>query len=243
MNDLKVFGDKILVKISNEEREKLFKKKIRRDDGTEVELFINVPATDHADERTHSLFVNTGIVMGVGDDVEGIKVGDIAILDFQVSNLISNFVYKDGDDDVFWINATTTYHTSDMVAYANRRSPKDQIVHKRGDYDELSMLLGVVRGDKFYAREPYVFLNHESNSVTMVGAGGIIYTQTDKILKRSILSVSDQTALKFRVSNGDTIAVDDRDVFDINLNGKKITAVNDQDMLYVEREDSIGILK
>ena len=233
-NFMKILGDKIFVKISNEEKEKLFKKKIRRDDGSEVELFINVPATDHADERTHSLFVQTGIIVGVGHLVEGIEPGDIAILDFQVSNLVSNFVYKDGEDEVFWINATTTYHKADQVAYANRRSPKDQIVFKKGDYDEMSMLLGIVRGERLIARQPYVFLHHEENSRMVVSEAGLILKEEDKVLSRKVLSVSLKTTEMMGIRNGDEIMVDDRDIFDVTIDGRKMSAVNDVDVFLLK---------
>jgi len=231
---MQVLGDKIFVKISKEEKEKLFKKKIRRDDGSEVELFINVPATDHADERTHALFVQTGVIVGVGHLVEDVQVGDTAILDFQVSNLLSNFVYKDGEDEVFWINATTTYHKEDQVAYANRRSPKDQIVFKKGDYDEMSMLLGVVRGERLIARQPYVFLYHEENSRMVVSTAGLILQEEDKVLSRKVLAVSKKTTENLGIKNGDEIMVDDRDIFDVTLDGRKMTAVNDVDVFLIK---------
>lgn len=233
---MKLLGDKILVRITKENRESIFSKEIVRNDGTKTKLFINVAATDEADERHARLFVQTGIVEAVSDQVKGVQVGDIALLDYQLCNSRSNKFYQDENGDVFWLNATTTYHDQELVAYQTRRSKRDQIVHSRGDVDELSMLLGVMRGDELIARQPYVFLENLPVTKILTTNSGIVFQETDTILTRKIIAVSKETTAMYNIKAGDTVLVDDHDIFavEIKKDALKIDCVNDADILATE---------
>lgn len=109
---------------------------------------------------------------------------------------------------------------------------RDRIVFEKGDYDELSSLYGVVRDSQLIAIEPYVFLQHEETKVMKVGDGGVIYEEDEKIISRKVLSVSQQSKDMLNVSAGDTVVCDDFDLFNISFGDKKISAVNDIDILY-----------
>lgn len=231
---MKLLGDKILVRITKENRESIFSKEITRDDGTKVKLFINTPAQDDMDERKSRLFVQTGIVEAISDEVKGVKVGDIALLDYQLCNSVANFFSKDDNGEVFWLNATTTYHESDFVAYQTRRSKRDQIVHSRGDINELSMLLGIIRGDKLIAREPYCFFIHLPITRIITSETGIEYQEKDTILRRKVLAISEESSKKFNINIDDNVLVDDRDIFMVEYDGKKIDCIQAEDILATE---------
>ena len=47
----------------------------------------------------------------------------------------------DGDDKIVAVNSVTTRHQETYIEYANRKSPKDQIVWCRGDYNNISKLI------------------------------------------------------------------------------------------------------
>lgn len=227
---MKLLGDKILVRITKENRESIFSKEIKREDGTTFKLFINVPALDAIDERRSSLFVQTAMVEAVALGVEGVQVGDTAIVDYRLCNMDENLFQEDENGEVYWLNATSTYHRETAVAYANQRSPRDQIIHMKGELDEMSMLLGVIRGDKMIARMPFVFLENEPTVIKMHTLSGIEYNQKQTILKRKVLAIDDVSAVKYKTRVGDEIYVYDRDVFMIELDGKKIDCVNDEDI-------------
>src|SRR6202000_1679378 len=134
---MKLTKDKVFIRITKNSRDSIFSKEITRDDGSKVRLWTNVEAGE-IDDRRATLFVQTGIVEAVAENISDILVGDIAIIDYKLCNLDDHIVYKDGDDVVYWLNAKTTYHHEDLIAYASRKGNRDQIAYLKGDYDNLS---------------------------------------------------------------------------------------------------------
>lgn len=229
-NGYKVHDDFVLVKITKEAREALFNKKIKRHDGTEVLLFI---AGDKGkeDESSSKYFVSCGEIISVGGNVEGVKSGDLGLLNYLCDNDDSIIVGYDGEDKIIAVRAITTRHKDENVFYGNGRS-RDQKVWEAGEYDEMSSLYGAVSGNELIAIEPFVFLRHEETKVMKVGTGGIIFEEDEKIIKREVLAASKISKQNYQIGSGDTVIVDDFDVFMIEYNGNKISAVNDCDILY-----------
>lgn len=227
---MRLLKDKVFIRITKESRDGVFSKEITRHDGTKVKLYTNVEAGE-VDDRRATLFTHTGIVEAVSDNVKGVKVGDTAILDYKVCNLDDRIVSKNKNGTVYWLEAKTTYHDEDLIAYANRRSPRDQMAYAKGDYDNISMLLGVFRDDKILAREPYVFLDHESNTIAKVSAAGIIYSETQSHYQRTVLASSPESQKYYGLHPGDTILVHDYDVFLVKIGGMSFDVVCDADAL------------
>lgn len=173
--------DFIILKISKEAREGLFTKKIKRDDGSLTDLFMYNPTTSD-DENHNARFVSSGLVMFVGENINDIQVGDIALLDYLVDNDETVICGYDGEDKLIVSPPKTVYSKSEVWIYANRRveedpkkqsygqrlCPHDIMVQKVGDYEMLASVLGVVRGEQVIAFDPYVFLEHESTTVHKV---------------------------------------------------------------------------
>lgn len=232
---MKLIKDKVFIRITKESRDSIFSKEITRDDGTKCRLWTNVEAMEN-DDRRATLFVQTGIVEAVADNVEGVSVGDIAIIDYKLCNMDDHIVYKDGDDVVYWLEAETTYHTEDLIVDANRRSARTQVAYFKGDYDSVSMLLGVLREGKIYAREPYVFLEHESNVIAKVSGAGILYSETQSHFQRRVLASSKESQENYGIFPGNTIFVHDFDIFLIQFEGKKFDCVCDADSMGIVYE-------
>lgn len=246
---MQVIGDKVLIRFTNEAKESIFSKWIQRDDGSKVQLFINVDA-DSGDERKMGLFVQTGIIEDFGKGyyckytgdfmpVKNLQKGDIAIVDYMLCNDESRIFYKDESGDVFWTNAITTYHEKEEIVYANRRTPRDTIIAKKGDIDVLSALYGVIRGDELIARPPFIFLNHEPNVIQKVTAMHIVYKEEEKVFTRKVLSCSPESTKKYVIENGDEILVRDEDIFSIKLENRKIDCVMDMDVLMGRKKDLV----
>lgn len=244
-----VHPDYVLIKITKEAREALYNKKIKKDNGEEVLLFIQGDkGMDDAD--ANSVFVGSGEVVSVGDNVKNIHKGDLGLISYLCDNDEAIIVGYEGEDKIIAVKAITTRHDKKLMSYASRRPVKDgkgknvykdgklqtynrdRIVFEKGDYDELSSLYGVVRDSQLIAIEPYVFLQHEETKVMKVGDGGVIYEEDEKIISRKVLSVSQQSKDMLNVSAGDTVVCDDFDLFNISFGDKKISAVNDIDILY-----------
>lgn len=236
--------DNLIIKITKEARDSLFSKKIKRDDGSTVELFMYNP-TGSDEEGHNEHFVATGEVIGVGENVDNAQIGDVAILSYLLDNDESVIVGYDGDDKLIVASPKTVYAKEEIWIYANRATeedkkkqsygqrlcPHDIQLQKPGDYETMAPVIGLVRGEEIIACDPYVFLIHESNIVAKVSAAGILYSETQKILERKVLSVPHGNT---GVKHGDTIICDDFDIFDIVLEGKRISCLNDIDIITVK---------
>jgi hypothetical protein len=229
---MKVIGNKIFVRITKNDRDSIFSKEITRNDGTKTKLFLTVDAKDDEDRKSE-LFVQTGIIEFVGDSIEGISVGDIAILDYQVSNLRHQLIKEDEEGQLFWINPNTTYYDHTKVVYADRsrQGSRDSIVYNKGDYDEISMLLGIIRNEELIPISPYVFLTHESPIVMVVTKSGLLVEETHRLLYRNVISAPDNSMVR----KDETILIDDADVFYVKIGNKKIDCIFESDILAIKK--------
>lgn len=231
---MRVLKDKLFIRITKENQESVYSKEITRHDGTKTRLYINVPTSTASDGRQSELTVQTAIIEAVGEDVQWIKKGDTALINYDVCNSPERFLYKDGADKIYFIEANTTYHEETLIAYQSRKSRRDQVVYTKGEYDYQSVLLGIIRGDELIANDPYVFIENVSNRISKVSAAGLLYTETQKIFDREVLSVSKSSTEKFGIRKGDIVKLDDYDIFNIKLDSdNSICAVNDIDVLAV----------
>lgn len=220
----------VMVKIKNEDKEALYTKWIIKDDGSKVQLFLQ-SEPDQMDSRRSSIFVSTGEIVQVGENVTGLQEGDTAILDYTVDNFTDNVLYYDDEKNKYVvIDAVTTFHTGNTWAYANRDNPRDNLVSKSGDMDISSPLLGVIRNEELIARQPYVFLEHKSNTVETETNSGIKHSYEEDIIQREVLAVSEVSNKKYGIKKGQKIIVDNYDVFDIQLREYKIQAILDSDV-------------
>lgn len=232
MQHMKLIRDKILIRISSELRESIYSKEITDAKGNKIRLWKEARELDQLDERASFLNVQTGIVEDVSDKITWIKKGDIALINYDVCNSLQRFAYADGDDNIYWLDVNTTYHETDTIVFQNQKTKRDQIVSSKGDYDELSGLLGVIQGDRLIANCPYVFFRHESEIQTLVSLSGIMYDEEKKMIEREVIAISNESSLKYGVNVGDKITLDSFDIFNVKLDDSHaITAVNDVDML------------
>lgn len=249
-NSFNVHPDFVLIKIKREEREALYNKKIRRDDGEEVVLFIQGDkGKDDAD--ANSIFVGFGEITAVGKNLKNIEKGDIGLISYLCDNDESIIVGYDGMDKIIAVKAITTRHKEKLMSYASRKPVldnkgkqvykdgklqvynRDRIVFEKDDYDELSSLYGVVRGRELISIEPYCFLEHKETKVMKVGRGGIITEEDEKIIQRKLLSVSRETEGRLNISGSEIVICDDFDIFVVQVGGSKISCINDVDILAI----------
>ena len=231
-HNMQLLGNKIIVRFTNESIESIYMgKEITRDDGSKVRLFIATPAAADR-ERKAALTVQTAIVTHVSESITDIEVGDVAIVNYDLFNCEENIIEDKGDGGKsFFINAITTYHDSTHTAWANKKSKRDQMVYEKGDIEEASFLLGIIRNDKLIARSPFVFIDHTSNEREKVTGSGLIYTEKLKTFTRRVLSVGESTSEKKKIYEGDQILVADYDIFEITLFDKSIDCVYERDVI------------
>lgn len=222
--------DFVLVKITKESRESLFTKKIKRDDGSEVSLFITVDE-DKIQDRKSEIFVSAGEIVTVGENVKDVFPNDVALLHYLLDNNDDIIIGYDGPDKLIIVDAITTRHEEDNVVYSNRKSNRDQIVWNKGDYDNLSSLIGVVRNNELIPREPFVFLEHKETVVGKVTRSGILYYDKEVVLEREVLAISSESVNEYQVNKGMKVLVNDFDTFSVKIGDQKVSCVNDIDIM------------
>ena len=224
--------DCVMVKINVEDREALYTRWIVRNDGSKIQLFIQPDYSKDTTQRS-KIFVNVGEIMQIGADVNGIEIGDVAILDYTIDNDIDNVLYFDEHKNKYVVvQAETVLHQYDEWAYATRNSPRDQKVSASGDIKTISPILGLLRNNILIARFPYVFLEHKNTLVRKESAlVGIVYEEHEYILERKVLSVSDKSRKKYGIRENQMVILQDPDMFDVQLKESKIQAIMDSDIM------------
>lgn len=208
---MRTLRHKVLIKISEEERRKMFEKPIIRDDGETVFLVTNLPAAPGSD-ASYSQGVNTGTVIAIGKDVVGIEVGDLAILDYLVDITEDHIVLRNKEAKVVCLDSRTMYHEKTLIAEPNAQSPRPATVYKKGELKMATMIVAVVRDGVIIPRWPYVFLEHvERESEFKIDEGAKIFSLEEEesvIVERKVLLSSDDD---FKA--GDMIMCESDDLF------------------------------
>jgi len=209
----------VLVKITKASMDEFFYKRIIRDDGEEISLLKTVEEKEGYDQR-FTQNVSVGHIVAVGKNVKGIVLNDIVILDYLASNDDGSLIgYIDGDRFIS-IPAKTTYHEKDARPDMNFRK-----AYVKGDFDELSKVLGVVRGKKIIAFRPYVVLNHESNIISIVLPNGRLAEKSEPIVKREVVAAGNE------FKDGTQIYVKDEDLFERQIAHKTFSFAFETDVL------------
>lgn len=212
---------KVLIKCTKESFDNIFYKWIKRDDGSTVQLFTSIESDEGFDNR-FTQNVSCGTIVAVGTGVENILPSDTVIIDYMVYNSTDELIGFINGDRLVALDAKTTYHTEDAPPSINMRK-----AYVEGDFDEISKILGVVRNDKLIAFHPYVFLNHKSNVIQMVSAGGFLIEETEAIVTIEVLSASPDSGYK----DGDKVFIKDDDLFFRAIGGKTISVCFEKEIL------------
>lgn len=228
---LKAPRHRVILRVNESDRRALYQKNIRRADGSEVTLYINVPPDANEDRRSQ-IFVNVATVMAVGEGVENIEVGDTAIIDYLIDNDPSFTLGFDGNDKYISVRALTTYFEKDQWNYADRRNPKstDRRTYKAGQPKHITDVLAVLRDGVIHAVAPYVFLEHRTLGKKKT-ASGIEYSDYTPVDKTFVLSISKTSSEKYGVNAGDEICIKHYDIFDVKFNNLTFSVMNDEDFL------------
>jgi hypothetical protein len=213
--------NRVLIRITKQQIEDLISKVITKADGTTIRLFFEPILFDQGFERRFSQNISVGNVIGVGINVRGIEVGDTVILDYLSSNLIEECVGFFNEDQLISMLAYTTYHDTSSVLINGRRA------WAKGDYDHVSRILGVVRGDKLIPFDPYVFIEYVSDYLKILNARGEATRSSEVVINRVVISAPEGVDYKC----GETIFLKKDDWFDREIAGRKIAVVFKGDIL------------
>jgi hypothetical protein len=213
--------EKVLIKITRKQFSDLFSKWITRDDGSKCQLFIDIEESDGYD-RKFTQNVSVGIVVAVGEKVEGIYPGDIAIIDYLVSTGSDALIGFVNNDMLVAVNAKTKYHTFDALPNIDGRK-----AFVTGDYDDLSPILGVIRGGKAVAFSPYIFLVHKTNKLIKILPNGQMVEIPEEIATREVVSASNESGYR----DGDSVVLKELDLFSRIIDNKELSICYEAEIL------------
>lgn len=213
--------NRVLIRVTKKQIEDLISKEIVKEDGTTARLFFEPIHFDQGYDRKFQQNVSVGECVGVGVNVHGIKIGDIVILDYLASNLSDECIGFVKGDQMISMIAHTTYHQSSSVLINGRRA------WAKGDYDHISRILGVVRGDKLIPFDPYVFVEYESDLLHILNDIGERFRSTAAVISRTVLSSPEGSIFKC----GQKVFMKRDDWFDREIDGRKIAICFKQDIM------------
>lgn len=213
--------NRVLIKITAKQMEDLISKEITKPDGTKTRLFFEPILFDKSFERSFQQNVSIGECIGVGSNVEDVKVGDIVILDYLVSGLLDDTVGWLSGDQIISIIAHTTYHKKSSTLINGRRA------WAAGDYDHISRILGLVRGDTLIPFDPYVFMEYKSDYIKILSVRGEAMRSSEAVVTREVIASPEDCLWKC----GDKIFLKKDDWFDREVNGRKIAVLFKNDIL------------
>lgn len=240
---LKPLTNNVIIKILNADRDGVFEKTITRDDGSTVKLITSTdlrllkdddgfefmrPLEDQDNDKS-AYFVRTGIVISVGERVGCMQPGDIAILDYNVDNRDDIVIGKDREGKYVSVCGVTSFYQEDVIANAQRNSPRDQVVAYKGEITRITDIVGVIREDKIYAINPYVIISNAATKYESKTKSGIIHTVSEKVIKRKVIAIPDE--LKDDLEVGEEILVKDEYCFDIILDTGIMTGCYAEDIM------------
>lgn len=213
--------DRLLIKITKKQIDDLISKEIIKEDGTKARLFFEPILHDPGYEAKFRQNVSVGEVIGVGGKIRGVLTGDVVILDYLVSSDDDDVVGFFNGDKIISILGNTTYHdTSAPIIHGHAGWVK-------GDYDNISRILGVVRGDNLVPFDPYIFLEYKSDLLKIISIHGDKMRSQDKVYERTVLSSPENSEYKC----GDIIRIKNQDIFERDVNGSKISIAFKNDIL------------
>lgn len=213
--------DRLLIKITQKQMDDLISKEITLDNGTKKRLFFEPILHDAGYDRRYRQNVSTGQVIGVGDHLHGVMVGDDVILDYLVSTDDEDVVGFFNGDKIISILGKTTYYEKSAIIINGRAG------WLKGDFDNISRILGVIRGNNLIPFDPYVFLEYKSDLLKIVSIHGENIRSKESVYERTVLSATGDGIYKC----GDLIKIKNEDLFERDVNGHKISIVFRQDIL------------
>jgi len=215
--------NKVLIKISKSNWNSIFSKWIKMPDGKQVEIFIDIEEASGF-ERKFQQNTSVGLVVGVGENVEGVMPGDMAIIDYTVTGGEDCHIGYVNGELLVAIDANSTYHKEDSVINLNGMN-----TYKKGDPEEISFLYGIVRNKVAYSRDPYIFLFHENPLHDIVDENGVHRQIQDEICTRTVMASFENSIAKA----GDRIKVNSNDIFERVIDNRTLSVIFKQDLIAV----------
>lgn len=223
----KVRPGSVLVKISKDEKRKIFETDFTNAEGETVSFIKALEAGSETDEHFSQSVYIADVIM-VGKDVKHIQPGDIVAIDYMADTEEKRECYFDGKDKVVILEAETIYHTDDMIAPASMNSRMDTYTWRKGDVDTQSWIYAIYRNGILVPNIGYILLEHKNLTWEGTTKSGLTYFETEgDIVVRKVIGATEDC----RVKAGDTIAVETFALLERSIEGYNFDVIMSIDLL------------
>jgi hypothetical protein len=249
---MKLPRNKILIEITEADRENIYKKIITGIGGSKIELVTGIFETEEND-KFFSETVNMGRVLQVADDCKQVQVDDIVLFDNMIDSEEGIIVDKSIFRKQIVIQESHTYHGRDYLIpphekpykreqkvdkKGNKRGHKavviDEVqkrpgyVWRKGDVEDLSHIVGIVRDGKLLCPNTLVITEHHNDDDDIKKYVGIIYDyEKIPVVKRDIRAVAPNSQLKV----GQKVLVEREKILNYDFGPYKFDAFFEEDVL------------
>jgi len=194
---MKLPRNRILVEITEEDRDKLFNKIITSTSGQEFKLALQIEEKDRGTDKFYSQTVNMGRVLQVADDCTQVQVDDIVLFDNLIDSDEGIIVEKSIFRKKIVILESHTYHNNDYLIPPHGKNHRPKWVWRKGNLDELSRILGIYRDGKLRCPKTLVITDHHNDDDDIRKYVGIIYDYKKiPVVRRVIRAVPEDSQYK-----------------------------------------------
>lgn len=196
---------KVIIVISERERDKIFERSFTRNDGTTGSLVISIEAK-RMEDQFYEQRVGYGRVAEVAENVSWIRSGDDVILDYTVDANEHQVLYSNEDVKAVVLDAAPSYYSESRIHSANRAGQKaDMVEYYAGEMKGITLVIAMLRDGQVIANKPWVLLEHEQyEGFDQTATGLFIPSQPERVTRRRILAAPPKCDFK----QGDIILVE-----------------------------------
>lgn len=225
MSRIKLRPNRLLVEISEVDRDAIFKQAVTTASGEKM-FIIKDTAAKFGTDKFYSQSVNIGTVLNVSPELTEFLPGDHIIFDHTVDSSKKNIFEETPESKKVVIVALHTRHTDDYFIPASNGN-KSAFVWRIGDVDEMSHVIAIVREGNVIPINGLILAEGDIKKNDHVNSG--VYYNPDKseMCTRKILLAP--TGSEY--SSGDYVMVRDEILFKIDISGRKYDCFPEEDIV------------
>lgn len=194
---MKLPRNRIMVEITEEDRDKIFNQIITSTSGQEFKLIKEIEEKDRGTDKFYSQTVNMGRVLMVADDCKQVKVDDVVLFDNLIDSDEGIIVEQSIFRKKIVMIESDILHNNDYLIVPNNRTPSPKWVWRIGDVEEMSRIVGIYRDGKLLCPKGLVITDHHNDENDIRKYVGIIFDYKKiPVVRRMIRSVPEDSPFK-----------------------------------------------
>lgn len=224
---MKLPPNRILISITEEDRDKIFKKIITSSAGQEFTLIKDIQAKENTD-KFYSQTVNMGYVLEVGPECTQVQVDDIVLFDNLVDTNPAIVLEQTPFRKKIVLQESHTYHTDDYLVPPSAPGKSPKYVWRIGTEDEMSRILAIFRNGEMICPKTLLITDYHDDSKGIKKYPGLIYDEeVNKVATRVVKKSSVDSKLK----TGEGVLVEKDKVMQYDFGPYKFDVFFEEDVL------------